>query len=99
WGDTFSSVGDIATQGADALDALCSSADTLDGIDLSGVMDSVAQPIGDFRTSVRDACEGASEYGPVLGALDSGGALLDQLIDDITDERSGLEDVLRDVCG
>lgn len=99
WGDTFSSVGDIATQGADALDALCSSADTLDGIDLSGVMDSVAQPIGDFRTSVRDACEGASEYGPVLGALDSGGALLDQLIDDITDELSGLEDVLRDVFG
>src|SRR5699024_3501349 len=38
WGSTFSSIGDIATQGADALDSLCTSADTLDAIDLSGVM-------------------------------------------------------------
>lgn len=99
WGSAFSSVGDIATQGADALDALCASADTLDAIDLSSVMDSVAQPIGGFRDSVRDACDGASEYGPVLQALDSGGDLLDQLVDDISDELSGLEDVLRDVFG
>lgn len=99
WGDSFSSIGDIATEGADALDSLCAAADTLDAIELSGVMDSVSQPIGDFRTSVRDACEDASEYGPVLGALNSGGDLLNQLVDDMRDEVSGLEDALRDIIG
>lgn len=99
WGAAFSSIGDIATEGADALDSLCTAADTLEAIELSGVMDSVAQPIGDFRTSVRDACEEASEYGPVLGALDSGGGLLEQLVDDMRDDVSGLEDALRDIIG
>ena len=99
WGDSFSSIGDIATEGAEALDSLCAAADTLEAIDLSGVMDSVSQPIGDFRTSVRDACENASEYGPVLGALDSGGDLLTQLVDGMRDELSGLEDALRDIIG
>ncbi|HLS33945.1 MAG TPA: hypothetical protein VK039_10175 [Brevibacterium sp.] len=99
WGDAFSSVGDIATEGAEALDALCAAADTLEAIDLSGVMDDVSQPIGDFRTSVRGACDEASEYGPVLGALDSGGDLLNQLVDDMRDEVAGLEDALRDLIG
>ena len=99
WGDSFSSIGDIATQGADALDSLCAGADTLDAIDLTGVMDSGSQPIDDFRTAVRGACDDASEYGPVLGALDSGGDLLNQLVDDMRDEVSGLEDALRDIIG
>ena len=85
WGNTFSSVGDIATQGADALDTLCSAADELEDIDLSTVMDAVARPIGDLRASVREACDSASEYGPVLGALDSGGDLLDGFVEKIRD--------------
>ncbi|SMY11736.1 hypothetical protein BJEO58_01323 [Brevibacterium jeotgali] len=99
WGASFGSIGDIATEGAEALDSLCAAADSLDAVDLSGVMDAVSHSIDDFRTSVRDACDDASEYGPVLEALDSGGDLLTQLVDDMRDDVSGLEDALRDIIG
>lgn len=99
WGSTFSSVGDIATQGADALDSLCAAADTLDGFDLTTVLDAVARPVDDLRVSLREACDTASEYGPVLGALNSGGELLDQLTDSIRDGLSGLDDAVRDALG
>lgn len=89
WRSTFDSVGDIATQGADALDSLCTAADTLEAIDLSSVMDPVARPIGDLSASIREACDSASEYGPVLGALDSGGELLDGFVERIRDAVDG----------